>query len=90
MLFKTPKRKVKQTDLRAGIVLNMVKPRSGITNDVRGLLETMEIGLLNTVIHDRVSIARSSMISGLLQSNDQKAKDEITSLEEEVVDLISV
>lgn len=76
-------------NLRAGIALNMVKPRSGITNDVRELLSNMELPLLKTAIHDRVSIARSSMTYGLLQSNDQKAKDEVTSLAEEIVEMIS-
>jgi chromosome partitioning protein len=74
---------------KAGIVLNMVKHRSGITNDVRGLLENMELPLLTTIIHDRVSIARSSMTSGLMQSNDQKAKGEIMALAEEIVELVS-
>ncbi|HEY8929551.1 MAG TPA: ParA family protein [Mucilaginibacter sp.] len=74
---------------KAGIVLNMVKPRSGITKDVSALLETMEVGLLKTVIHDRVSIARSSMTSGILQGGDSKAAAELTALAEEVVDLIS-
>lgn len=78
-----------EANVKAGIVLNMVKPRSGITKDVTSLLETMEIGLLKTVIHDRVSIARSSITSGVLQSGDPKAAAEITALAEEVVDLIS-
>jgi chromosome partitioning protein len=75
--------------IRAGVVLNMIKPRSGITNDVRSLLETLDVRLLKTVIHDRVSIARSSMTLGVLQSGDQKAKDEVTALAEEIVELIS-
>jgi chromosome partitioning protein len=75
--------------IRAGVVLNMIKPRSGITKDVRGLLETLDVQLLKTVIHDRVSIARSSMTLGVLQSGDQKAKDEVTALAEEIVELIS-
>lgn len=80
----------KSAHIRAGIVLNMVKPRSGITHDVRQLLETLEVRLLETVIHDRVSIARSPMTGGVLHSGDQKAKDEVTSLAEEIVELISV
>lgn len=79
----------KSNSVRAGIVLNMVKSRSGITNDVRELLENMDIQLLDTVIHDRVSIARSSMTLGVLQSRDKKAKDEVTTLAEEIVELIS-
>ncbi|HEY4325172.1 MAG TPA: ParA family protein [Mucilaginibacter sp.] len=77
-------------ELRAGIVLNMVKPRSGITKDVSELLEQMEVGLLKTMIHDRVSIARSSMTAGVLMGSDPKAKDELMALAEEVVELISV
>lgn len=76
-------------DIKAGIVLNMVKPRSGITNEVAELIRTMNVALLKTIIHDRVSIARSVMTSGILQSADQKARDEITALAEEVVDMIS-
>jgi chromosome partitioning protein len=75
--------------LKAGIVLNMVKHRSGMTKEISGLLGDMTIPLLNTVIHDRVSIARSSMTVGVLQGKDQKAKEEITALAEEVVNLIS-
>ncbi|RVU02501.1 hypothetical protein EOD41_00745 [Mucilaginibacter limnophilus] len=67
----------------------MVKPRSGITNDVRNLSGTMEVPLLNTVVRDRVSIARSSMTAGVLNGSDQKAKDEMTSLAEEIVNAIS-
>ncbi|MGF7072328.1 AAA family ATPase [Mucilaginibacter sp. 3215] len=76
-------------EVRAGVVLNMVKPRSGLTNEVRGLLQSLDVHLLETVIHDRVSIARSSMTAGVLNSGDQKAKDELTSLAEEIVELIS-
>jgi len=79
----------KDCRLKAGIVLNMIKPRSGITKEVIGLLNAMDTPLLQTVIHDRVSIARSSITSGILQSKDIKAKEEITSLAEEIVDLIS-
>lgn len=74
---------------KAGIVLNMVKPRSGITGDVSNLLEGMYTPLLSTRIHDRVSIARSSMTGGVLNSNDSRAKDEIMALAEEIVERIS-
>ena len=74
---------------KAGIVLNMVKPRSGITREVAELLQTMETPLLNTRIHDRVSIARSSMTSGILKGGDAKATAEFMALAEEVVDKIA-
>jgi chromosome partitioning protein len=75
--------------LKAGIVLNMIKPRSAITKEVTTLLQTLGIPLLQTMVHDRVSITRSSMTAGILQSADVKAKEEITSLAEEIVNYIS-
>lgn len=75
--------------LKAGIVLNMIKPRSGITQEVRELLITLGAPLLDSKIYDRVSFARSSMTAGVLQGPDQKAIAEITGLAEEIVDQIS-
>jgi len=75
--------------VKAGIVLNMVKPRSGITREVAELLKSMDMPLLNTMVHDRVSIARSSMTAGILKGTDRRAKEEIMALAEEVVECIS-
>ncbi|MCD8739104.1 ParA family protein [Mucilaginibacter roseus] len=75
--------------VKAGIVFNMVKPRSGITREVAELLQSMGMPLLNTRVHDRVSIARSSMTAGILNSTDSRAKEEIMALTEEVVERIS-
>ncbi|MEO7214498.1 MAG: ParA family protein [Mucilaginibacter sp.] len=79
----------KAPHLKAGIVLNMVKPRSGITRDVAVLLQNMGTPLLKTRVHDRVSIARSSLTAGILNGTDNKAKEEIMALTEEVVEHIS-
>jgi chromosome partitioning protein len=76
--------------LKAGIVLNMLKPRSGLTAEVVELISTLGTPLLKTRVFDRVSLARSSMTSGILKSADQKAIEEVTLLAEEIVDLISV
>lgn len=75
--------------LKAGIVLNMIKYRSGVTKDVSELLKDMGTPLLKTIIHDRVSITRSAITAGILSGSDLKAKEEFTSLAEEVVDYIS-
>ncbi|TSD67666.1 ParA family protein [Inquilinus sp. KBS0705] len=80
---------VKKPDIQAGIVMNMIKPRSGITKEVSSLLQSMETPVLATIIHDRVSIARSSITAGVLQGSDNKAIEEITSLAEEIVNRIS-
>jgi chromosome partitioning protein len=79
----------KAPNLKAGIVLNMVKPRSGITKDVVELLESMDTPLLKIRVHDRVSIARSSMTAGILNGGDPRAKAELMALAEEVVEQIS-
>jgi chromosome partitioning protein len=86
-LIKEAQRKVPH--IKAGIVLNMVKPRSGITQDVADLLQSMGTPLLKTRVHDRVSIARSSMTAGILNGTDRRAKEEIMALTEEVVEHIS-
>jgi chromosome partitioning protein len=41
------------------------------------------------MIHDRVSITRSAITAGIMNGGDQKAKEEITALAEEVVDYIT-
>jgi chromosome partitioning protein len=79
----------KKPSLKAGIALNMVKHRSGVTKDVKDLLANIGTPLLQTMIHDRVSITRSAITAGIMTGSDQKAKEEITSLAEEVVDYIS-
>ncbi|WP_121811357.1 ParA family protein [Mucilaginibacter kameinonensis] len=79
----------KNPALKAGIVLNMVKPRSGVTRDVTALLESLGTPLLVTMIHDRVSITRSAITTGVINGTDVKAKNELTALAGEIVDLIS-
>lgn len=85
-LFKAAEQR--KPHLQAGIALNMIKHRSGITNEVYGLLASMGVPIFNTQIHDRVSIARSPITAGILNSSDAKAKDEITALAEEIVDRV--
>lgn len=81
---------IKAPELKAAIVLNMVKPRVGITRDVIGLLATMNIPIFNTMIHDRVSIACSAITSGIINGKDEKAKKEIASLAEEIVSYLTI
>lgn len=87
-LIKAAQEKV--PTLKAAIILNMVKPRVGITKDVIDLLTTMDTPIMETMIHDRVSIASSVITSGIIFGKDQKAKEEITSLAEEIVNHILV
>lgn len=78
----------KAPQIKAGIVLNMIKPRSGITQEVADLLQSLGTPLLQSRVHDRVSIARSSMTGGILNGHDARAKSEIMALTEEIVDQI--
>ena len=80
---------MKAPHIKSGIVLNMVKPRSGITREVAELLQSMQTPLLKTRVHDQVSIARSSMTEGVFNGADRKTKEEIMSLTVEVVECIS-
>lgn len=78
----------KHTSLNAGIVLNMVKPRSGLTGEVQELLKSFDMPVLNTTVHDRVSFTRSPITGGVLSGDDSKAKEEITTLAEEIINSI--
>jgi chromosome partitioning protein len=80
----------KHQKLNAGIVLNMVKPRSGVTGEVQELLKSFDMAVLNTIVYDRVSFTRSPITGGVLNGDDSKAKEEITTLAEEIVDSITL
>ncbi len=85
-LVKEAQKKHKQ--LNAGIVLNMIKPRSGVTAEVQELLKSFDMPVLDTIVHDRVSFTRSPITGGVLSGDDGKAKEEITGLAEEIVNSI--
>jgi chromosome partitioning protein len=72
--------------LKSGIVLNMIKPRSGLTAEVQDLLKSYDTPVLSTLVHDRVSFARSPLTGGVLTSEDPKAKEEIQALANEIAD----
>lgn len=82
--------KAKNSHLKAGIVLNMIKHRSGITGEVQELLKSFDLPVLKTIVHDRVSFTRSPITGGVLASDDNKAKEEIIALAEEIVNSIGV
>lgn len=75
----------KRPQLKYGIVLNMVKPRTGLNKSVQDILNSYGASLLITTIADRVSYTRSAITSGVFASDDDKAKDEITGLADEIL-----
>jgi chromosome partitioning protein len=75
-----------QPQIKAGIVLNMIKNRTTLTKDILSLLEQYETPILNTMISDRVSYTRSPVTGGIFNTEDDKAKEEILNLTKEIID----
>ncbi|GAB3339533.1 ParA family partition ATPase [Larkinella ripae] len=72
--------------IKAGIVLNMVMPRTSVTEEIRQLLKnTYSIPILDSTIGQRISYTRSPMTSGIFNSDDEKAKGELLALASEIL-----
>jgi chromosome partitioning protein len=63
----------------------MVKPRTALNKSVQEILNDYGATLLMTTVSDRVSYTRSAITSGVFRSDDEKAKEEITSLADEIL-----
>lgn len=74
--------------IKAGIILNMVKPNTGLTEDVKNLLKSYNLPVLDSVISDRVSFTRSVLLGGVLNGEDHRAKDEILNLADEIFNIM--
>lgn len=82
MIQKTKK---KNPNIRAGLVLNMVKTGSTINDEIKELIKDLDIHLLDSTIGDRVSFTRSLILNGIYETDDLKAQEEITNLAREVL-----
>lgn len=71
--------------LKTLIVLNMVKPVTTLTDDIKEALLHYDFPLANTTVSDRVSYTRSPISGGVFETDDSKAKDEIISLTQEII-----
>ncbi len=78
----------KKPNLKAGIVLSMVKNRTSITEEIKEILRGYQIPLLQSQITDRVSYTRSVVTQGVMGSEDEKAKEEMMNLTTEIVDYL--
>lgn len=76
--------------LKAGIVLNMVKHRTNINEEVRDILRGYALPVLSAQITDRVSYTRSPITSGVFGSDDDKAKAEMTALADEIFNILEI
>ncbi|GAB3719671.1 ParA family partition ATPase [Spirosoma flavus] len=75
--------------LKAGIVLNMVLPRTSLNDEVKDILTEYGIYLHPTAISQRVSYTRSPMTNGVFGGEDQRAKDEVIELASEIINRLS-
>lgn len=80
----------KRPQLKYGIVLNMVKPRTGLNRSVQEIVSNLGPVLLTTTIADRVSYTRSAITSGVFNGDDEKAKEEITALADEILTVLGL
>lgn len=80
----------RKKDLKAAIVLNMVKPRTNMNDEIREILKDYDIPVLKTAISDRVSYSRSPIMSGVFAGDDDKAKSEITALADEIFSFLEL
>jgi chromosome partitioning protein len=80
----------RKKDLKAAIVLNMVKPRTNMNDEIREILKDYDIPVLKTSISDRVSYSRSPIMSGVFAGDDEKAKTEITALADEIFSFLEL
>lgn len=78
-----------KTALKAGIVLNMVLPRTSLNEEVKTILSKYGVPVLTSTITQRVSYTRSPMTTGVFGSEDQRAMEEIINLASEILDRIS-
>jgi chromosome partitioning protein len=81
---------VKNPHLLASIVLTMTISGTSLPQQIRQSLEKHGLPVLQTEIGNRIAYARSLLFSGSVIADDTgKARDEISSLAHELVDLIT-
>lgn len=74
--------------LKSAVVLNMIKNRTSLTDDIKEILSQYEFPTLKTMISDRVSYTRSPISGGVFETEDEKAKEEIIQLTQEIINLL--
>lgn len=74
-------------DLKAAIVLNMLKPNVKIKEQAIEQLEKYKLPILSS-IHDRISYGSSFLNGGVMGTNDSQAKNEIEKLSNEILNML--
>lgn len=75
---------VTHPNLKYGVVLNMLKNRTSITEEIKSMLLDYGAPVLTTTVFDRVAYTRSSITSGVFSTDDLKAHEEMFSLADEI------
>ncbi len=74
----------------ACILFNMVKHRTSLTREIKDRLSKFNIPVLKTMVTDRVGYSRSLIVDkGVLGTEDEKAKQEITALVGEILKAVT-
>ena len=74
-------------DLKVGIVLNMVKPRTNITEQVQEQLKEYDFPVI-AKIQDRIVFTNTFLSGGITTGNDQQAVRELEQLTTEILNLL--
>ncbi|CAA7393572.1 ParA family protein [Chryseobacterium fistulae] len=74
-------------NLKAGIVLNMIKPRTNITEEVQEQLKEYNIPII-AKIQDRVVFNNTFLSGGIATGSDQQAIQELEQLTTEILNLL--
>lgn len=77
----------KKPELKAGIVLNMVKPRTNITEEAKEQLKEYGLPILSE-IRDRIVFNNTFLLGGISKGNDQQAVQELEELTTKIINLI--
>ena len=76
------KKQVDKPSMIARIVLNMVKPRTSVNQDITYLLNNMPIPTMKSTVSERVAFIRSFIGNGVFEGEDERATNEIISVDE--------
>lgn len=80
----------KRPGLRSGVVLNMIKHRTAVTAEVKDILTGYQVPVLETMVTDRVSYTRSPLTGSVFNSEDEKAKEEMAGLADEILRMMGI
>ncbi len=75
-------------DLKVGIILNMIKPRTNIIEEVKEQLKEYDFPII-AKIQDRVVFTNTFLSGGITKGNDPQALQELEELTTEILNLLS-